>query len=70
MVGFQLVHMVVKICNAPRTWGAIKALITTRLQVLGFNSILLSVVGDIPVDSEALVVTSSISRMCRPSFRR
>ena len=30
--------------------------------ILGFNGIMLSVVGDVPVDSEASVVTSSISR--------
>jgi hypothetical protein len=30
----------------------------------------LSVVGDVPVDSEAPVVTSSILRICRHSLRR
>ena len=36
--------------------------------ILGFNDIVLLVVGDVPVDSEALVVTSSISRICRLSL--
>ena len=38
--------------------------------ILGFNGVVYSVVGDVPVDSEAPVVTSSISRICRPSLRR
>jgi len=35
--------------------------------ILGFNGIMLSVVGDVPVDSEASVVTSSISRFAGPT---
>ena len=31
---------------------------------LGFNSVVLLVVGDVPVDGEAHVMTSSISRIC------
>ena len=38
--------------------------------ILGFNGIVLSVVGDIPVDSEAPVVTSSISTCAGKVFRR
>jgi len=38
--------------------------------ILGFNGIVHSVVGDVPVNSEAPVVTSSISRICRLSLRR
>jgi hypothetical protein len=52
-----------------------------RVNFLGFNSIVLSMVGDVPIDSEAPVETSSIdseapaetlsiSRICRPSLRR
>ena len=32
--------------------------------ILGFNGVVHSIVGDVPVDSEAPVVTSSISRIC------
>lgn len=35
---------------------------------LGFNDIVLSVVGDTPIDSEVPVVTSSISKICRLSL--
>jgi len=38
--------------------------------ILGFNSVVHSVVGDVPVDSEAPVVTSLISRICWLSLRR
>jgi hypothetical protein len=34
------------------------------------TAFVLSVVGDVPVDSEASVVTSSILRICRYSLRR
>ena len=34
----------------------------------GFNGFMLSVVGDAPVDSEASVMVSSISGICRPVF--
>jgi hypothetical protein len=34
------------------------------------TAFVLSVVGDVPVDSEAPVVTSSILRICRHSLRR
>jgi hypothetical protein len=34
------------------------------------TAFVLSVVGDVPVDSEAPVVTSSISRICRHNLRR
>jgi len=37
---------------------------------LWFNDVVLLVVGDVYVNSEARVVTSSISRMCRFSLRR
>ena len=37
---------------------------------MGFNDVGHSVVGDVPVDSEAPVVTSSISRICRLILRR
>ena len=37
-----------------------------RANFPGFNDFVLSVVGDVPVDSETPVVTSSISRICRP----
>ncbi|TVU13121.1 hypothetical protein EJB05_40833, partial [Eragrostis curvula] len=33
------------------------------------NSIRVIVIGDAPVDSEVLIVTSSISRICRPSIK-
>ena len=33
-----------------------------------FNGFMLSVVGDAPVDSEAPVIVSSISGICRPVF--
>ena len=32
--------------------------------ILGFNGVVHSIVGDVPVDSKAPVVTSSISRIC------
>ena len=32
---------------------------------LGFNGVMLSVVGDVSIDSEMFVVTSSISRICQ-----
>jgi hypothetical protein len=35
--------------------------------ISGFNSAILSVVGDVPVDSEASVVISSISRLAGPT---
>jgi len=34
----------------------------------GFNSVILSVVGDVSVDSEAPIVTSSISRFIGPTW--
>jgi hypothetical protein len=36
----------------------------------GFNGVVFSVVGDVPVDSDALVVTLSISRCTDIVFRR
>ena len=38
--------------------------------ILGFNSVVHSVAGDVPVDSEAPVVTLSISRICWLCLRR
>ena len=40
-------------------WGA---------NILGFNGVVLSVVDDVPVDSEESMVNSSISRICRRSI--
>ena len=36
--------------------------------ILGFNNVVFSVVGDVPVDSETSMVTSSISKICRLSL--
>jgi hypothetical protein len=36
----------------------------------GLTAFVLSVVGDVPVDSETPVVTSSILRICRPNLQR
>ena len=41
-----------------------------RANILGFNGVMHSVVGDVLVDSEVPVVTSSISRICRLSLQR
>ncbi len=38
------------------------------MNFLGFNSIVLSVVSDVPVDNETSVVTLSILRIYRPIF--
>ena len=38
--------------------------------ILGFNGVMHSVVGDVSVDSEAPVVTSSISSICRLSLKK
>ena len=38
--------------------------------MVGFIGVVLLVVGDVPVDSEAPVVTSSISSIYRRSLRR
>ena len=39
------------------------------VNILGFSNVVLSVVNDVPVDSEVCVVTSSISRICCLSCR-
>ena len=39
-----------------------------RANILRFNGVVHSVLGDVPVDSEAPVVTSSISRICWPGL--
>ena len=36
--------------------------------ILGFNSVVFSVVDDVPVDSETSMVTSSISKICQLSL--
>ena len=38
--------------------------------ILGFNGVVLSVGGDVPVDTEVVMVTSSIiSKICQPVFK-
>ena len=61
---FNLV--VTRVLVAPKVLGSTPM----GANIPGFNSVVLSVVGDVPVDSEAPVVTSSISRICWPSPRR
>ena len=38
--------------------------------ILEFNGVVPSVVGDVPVDSETLVVPLSISKICRLGLQR
>ena len=49
--------------------GHVSRWLPMAANILGFNGVVHSVVGDVPVDSEASVVTSSISKICQLSLR-